>query len=434
MGYSNAKGGEEAILAAEQLVRRGREAGSSPRLTLDQVTERLRLAVDRVMGEASLWSPELASRAVRQAEGDQFEAMQLLRAHRSTLPRLAYSEPVEVAELRVLRRVSSAFRNPPGSQILGRTLDYVGRLLDLMPEQDHERYMADLQASVGHGHGNGHSHGGPTHGGPTHGEHDHEHGDPDHEHDHRVPENGATRDLVGELQAIAAEADDDRNPPRVMDLMRAMDLLVERRTGEDPEPYDVTRQPARPGAPRSAVLSMLARAETGALVHFWYKLRFDPRSAGHEIPGEVRHGWLPLRISHPLTGNPVQVAEIRVTDVETYDDLDRPDEDRSRIDVGYGLCFGHNERKAIAMAGLDLAVHRDGNSSEVAQQVLIALDGVEANGFLEHLKLPHHVDFRSVIDRKQAIRARQQTGTGPVAGTDATATPGNETQQIGALV
>ncbi|MER6980140.1 carbon-phosphorus lyase complex subunit PhnI [Streptomyces carpinensis] len=421
MGYSNAKGGEEAILAAEQLVRRGREAGSSPRLTLDQVTERLRLAVDRVMGEASLWSPGLASRAVRQAEGDQFEAMQLLRAHRSTLPRLAYSEPVEVAELRVLRRVSSAFRNPPGSQILGRTLDYVGRLLDLMPEQDHERYVAELEASVGHSHGHGHGH---SHDGHTHG---------DHEHEHRVPENSATRDLVGELQAVAAESDDDRNPPRVMDLMRAMDLLVERRTGEDPEPYDVTRQPARPGAPRSAVLSMLARAETGALVHFWYKLRFDPRSAGHEIPGEVRHGWLPLRVNHPLTGNPVQVAEVRVTDVETYDDLDRPDEDRSRIDVGYGLCFGHNERKAIAMAGLDLAVHRDGNSSEVAQQVLITLDGVEANGFLEHLKLPHHVDFRSVIDRKQAIRALQ-TGTKPVAATDATPTPGNETQQIGALV
>jgi alpha-D-ribose 1-methylphosphonate 5-triphosphate synthase subunit PhnI len=421
MGYSNAKGGEEAILAAEQLVRRGREAGSSPRLTVDQVTERLRLAVDRVMGEASLWSPELASRAVRQAEGDQFEAMQLLRAHRSTLPRLAYSEPVEVAELRVLRRVSSAFRNPPGSQILGRTLDYVGRLLDLMPEQDHERYVAELEASVGHshGHGHGHSHDGHTHDG--------------HEQEHRVPENSATRDLVGELQAVAAESGDDRNPPRVMDLMRAMDLLVERRTGEDPEPYDVTRQPARPGAPRSAVLSMLARAETGALVHFWYKLRFDPRSAGHEIPGEVRHGWLPLRVNHPLTGNPVQVAEVRVTDVETYDDLDRPDEDRSRIDVGYGLCFGHNERKAIAMAGLDLAVHRDGNSSEVAQQVLITLDGVEANGFLEHLKLPHHVDFRSVIDRKQAIRALQ-TGTKPVAATDATSTPGNETQQIGALV
>lgn len=392
MGYSNAKGGEEAILAAEELVRRGREQGNSPRLTLDQIIERLRLAVDRAMGEASLWAPELAARAVRQAEGDQFEAMQLLRAHRSTLPRLAYGEPVDVAELRILRRVSSAFRNPPGSQVLGRTLDYVGRLLDLMPEdepvwEDHEQ-----TDQAGHGHGDGH-----------------DRGRGEEAEDHQVPEAelNATRGLIDDLHAAAEATSEDRHPTRVLDLMRAMDLLVERRADTDDEPFDVTRRPARPGAPRSAVLSMLSRAETGALVHFWYKLRFDPRSAGHEIPGEVRHGWLPLRVTHPLTGNPVRVAEIRVTDVETYDDLDRPDEDRSRIDVGYGMCFGHNERKAIAMAGLDLLVHRDGFHSEIAQQVLITLDGVEANGFLEHLKLPHHVDFRSVIDRKLAIRARQ---------------------------
>jgi alpha-D-ribose 1-methylphosphonate 5-triphosphate synthase subunit PhnI len=370
MGYSNAKGGEQAILAAEQLVRRGRDQGASAWLGLDQIVERMRLAVDRVMGEASLWAPELAARALRQAEGDQFEAMQLLRTHRSTLPRLAYSLPTDASELRVLRRVSSAFRNPPGKQILGRTLDYLGRILDLMPE-DAARELAQA----------------------------------DHEHSHE-PDAAPftpTRELIKGLY----DAAEDRHPGRVLDLLRAMDLLAERRNPEDPEPYDITRQPARPGAPRSAVLSMLARAETGALVHFWYGLRFNPKSAGHEIPGEVRHGWLPLRVAHPLTDNPVQVAEVRVTDVETYDDLDQPDEDRSRIDAGYGMCFGHNERKAIAMAGLDLAVHRDNGRTDIAQQVLITLDGVEASGFLEHLKLPHHVDFRSTIDRKQAIRAHQ---------------------------
>ena len=384
MGYSNAKGGEEAILAAKELVRRGRELGDSPRLGLDQIIERLRLGVDRVMGEASMWAPDLAARAIRQSEGDLFEAMQLLRAHRSTLPRLAYGEPVDVAELRVLRRVSSAFRNPPGAQILGRTLDYVGRLLDLVPEEDDQRDAGERWAH----------------------EHGHEHG---HDTDPAV-DGGAARKLIDELHASAldtAVTGDQRRPTRVIDLMRAMDLMVERRVDGDPEPYDITPQPARPGAPRSAVLASLARAETGALVHYWYKLRFDPRSAGHEIPGEVRHGWLPLRVRHPLTGNPVRVAEIRVTDVETYDDLNRPDEDRARIDAGYGMCFGHNERKAIAMAGLDLLVHRDGCRSEVAQEVLTTLDGVEANGFLEHLKLPHHVDFRSTIERKQAIRAQR---------------------------
>ncbi|TDD03734.1 carbon-phosphorus lyase complex subunit PhnI, partial [Nonomuraea diastatica] len=135
MGYSGASGGHEAILAAERLVERHRYGGSSAWLAIDQITGRLRLAVDRIMGEGGLWAPELAARALRQAEGDVQEAAQLLRAHRSTLPRVAYSEPVHADELRVSRRISPAFRNPPGSQVLGRTLDYVGRLLDLMPEE-----------------------------------------------------------------------------------------------------------------------------------------------------------------------------------------------------------------------------------------------------------------------------------------------------------
>ncbi|HEX3813846.1 MAG TPA: carbon-phosphorus lyase complex subunit PhnI [Mycobacteriales bacterium] len=361
MGYAGARGGDDAILAAEELVRRGRDSGGSEWLATDQIIERLRFAVDRVMGEAGLWAPDLAARAIRQSEGDVLEAAQLLRAHRSTLPRLAYSEAVPVTELRALRRISSAFRNPPGRQILGRTLDYVGRLLDLMPE-DEARAAAEP-----HNHQPGDAHA--------------------HSHSHSRAEHA------------------DRYPPRVLNLLRGMDLLVERRTGADPEPYDITRSPARPGAPRSAVLSALARAETGALTHLWYTQRFDPRKPGHEIPGEVRHGSLPVRVRHPVTGNPVTVTEVRATDVETFDDLDRPTEDRSRIDVGYGLCFGHNERKAIAMAGLDLAVHRDAGATGVAQEVLMTLDGVEASGFLEHLKLPHYVDFRSTLERKQAMRA-----------------------------
>lgn len=364
MGYAAARGGTEAIIAAEKLVRGGRDNGSSPWLGLDQITDRLRLAVDRVMGEGALWAPELAARAFRQAEGDVAEAAQILRAHRSTLPRLAYSEPVHADELTVLRRISPAFRNPPGKQLLGRTLDYVGRLLDLMPEPDP---AVPAPETNGHHHGN-HAH--------------------DDAHD-EVP---------------AAEV--DRRPPRLLGVLRAMDLVTERRDGSDPEPHDITRTPARPGAGRSAWLTTMARAETGALVHMWYSRTFSPSKHAHEIPGEVRHGTLPVRLKHPVTGNPVTVTEVRVTEVETIDDLDRIDEDRTRFDVGYGMCFGHNERKAIAMAGLDLLVHRDRGRTELEQEVLLTLDGIEAVGFLEHLKLPHYVDFRSQVERKQAVRAK----------------------------
>jgi alpha-D-ribose 1-methylphosphonate 5-triphosphate synthase subunit PhnI len=196
---------------------------------------------------------------------------------------------------------------------------------------------------------------------------------------------------------------------RLLNLLREMDLVVERRGG-DPEPYDITRSPARPGAPRSARLTAMARAETGALVNLWYTTTFQPTRHDHEIPGEVRHGRLPVRVRHPLTGDTVTVAEVRVTEVETIDDLDRPEEDRTRLDVGYGLCFGHNERKAIAMAGLDLLAHRDGGRTDLEQRILITLDGIEASGFLEHLKLPHYVDFRSILDRKRAVRASAQGG------------------------
>ncbi len=103
----------------------------------------------------------------------------------------------------------------------------------------------------------------------------------------------------------------------------------------------------------------MARAETGALVALWYRSVRGPDGAFHEITlGEVRHGRLPVRVVHPLTGNPVEIGRVRATEAEAIEDLNGPAEDRTRLDVGYGLCFGHNERKAIAMANLDIAFRR----------------------------------------------------------------------------
>jgi len=101
----------------------------------------------------------------------------------------------------------------------------------------------------------------------------------------------------------------------------------------------------------------------------------------------------------------VCLGEVRVTEVEAIEDLDGEREERAFFDVGYGLCLGHNERKAIAMANLDIAVERDGGRSPLEQNVLMTTDGLDASGFLEHLKLPHYVTFRSMVDRKAAIKA-----------------------------
>ncbi len=390
MGYAAARGGAEAIVAAERLVRQVREEGSSPQLGVDQVEERMTLAVDRVMGEAGLWAPELAARALRQAQGDLVEASHLLRAYRSTRPRLARAVTVSSDELEILRRIVPAYRVPSGPQLLGRTLDYVGRLLEVpepRPATDGatraaaaEGATAATAAAIATG-------------------------------DASVPDRGAPATPVtqGEPEPPPGQNGSlslpDRRPRRLLDLLRGQGLAVDRRRCDDPEPYDVLRQPVRPGVPRSARLSTMARAETGALVNLWYRNVLGPDGYIHEITlGEVRHGRLPVRVEHPVTGRPVVIGAVRVTEVEAIESLDGPDEPTDLFDVGYGLCLGHNERKAIAMANLDIALERDQGRSLLEQSVLMTTDGLESSGFLEHLKLPHYVTFRSMIERKLAAR------------------------------
>jgi alpha-D-ribose 1-methylphosphonate 5-triphosphate synthase subunit PhnI len=200
----------------------------------------------------------------------------------------------------------------------------------------------------------------------------------------------------------------------LLDLLRDTDLAVDRRRSDDPEPYDVLVQPVRPGVPRSARLSVMARAETGSLVNLWYRNVLGPDGYIHEITlGEVRHGWLPVRVEHPGIGLPVAVGRVRITEAEAIEDLNGPDEERDRFDVGYGMCVGHNERKAIAMANLDIAVERDKGRSALEQSVLMTTDGLESSGFLEHLKLPHYVTFRSMVDRKMSVRAEMARAAAP---------------------
>lgn len=375
MGYAGARGGLNAILAAEDLVRTARDHAPAPWAPTGQITARFRLATDRVMGEGGLYHADTAAHAVRQAEGDVIEAAHLVRAHRSRLPRLAVSEPIDPDTMTVLRRIVPAYRTPPGPQLLGRTTDYTGRLL--------ERPAGPPEAGRANGHRgpNGHRPGGGT----------------------------------------QPRTDEQAHPARFSALLRELDLMVDRADPGDPEPFDITRRPARPPAPRSAVLASMARAETGSLVGLWYRSILGPDGDVHEITlGEVRHGRLPLAVRHPHTGKPVTIGQFRVTEAEAIEDLDGPDEDRTRFDVGYGMCFGHNERKAIAMANLDIACRRYGRSGPLEQLLLLTTDGLDAGGFLEHLKLPHYVTFRSMVERKQAVRAALAAGDHAAARTGPT--------------
>jgi len=78
---------------------------------------------------------------------------------------------------------------------------------------------------------------------------------------------------------------------------------------------------------------------------------------------------------------------------------------------GYGLTFGHCERKAMSMALVDRALRSKelneplGAPAQDEEFVLSHACNVEASGFVQHLKLPHYVDFQSELVTVRALRA-----------------------------
>ncbi|MBP9046909.1 MAG: carbon-phosphorus lyase complex subunit PhnI, partial [Tabrizicola sp.] len=126
--YVAVKGGERAIDNAHQwLADERRGTLSVPELTIPQIREQMKLAVNRVMAEGSLYDPDLAALAIKQARGDLIEAVFLIRAYRTTLPRLAATQPIDTGAMAVDRRISATFKDLPGGQILGPTFDYTHR-------------------------------------------------------------------------------------------------------------------------------------------------------------------------------------------------------------------------------------------------------------------------------------------------------------------
>jgi alpha-D-ribose 1-methylphosphonate 5-triphosphate synthase subunit PhnI len=77
---------------------------------------------------------------------------------------------------------------------------------------------------------------------------------------------------------------------------------------------------------------------------------------------------------------------------------------------GYGLAFGHADRRAMAMALVDRALRAEELGEDVTapaqmqEFVLSHCDNVEATGFVEHLKLPHYVDFQSELETIRRMR------------------------------
>jgi alpha-D-ribose 1-methylphosphonate 5-triphosphate synthase subunit PhnI len=365
VGYVAVKGGEQAIKAAREFARFLRVQGAAdgtgqPPIGVEQIRDQLRLAVDRVMSEGSLYAPDYAALALKQAEGDPLEAAFILRAYRSSLPRSLRAEVVRTDEMRVIRRISAAFKDVPGGQILGPTRDYAIQLLDFALADEDGSAIADFVASY--------------------------------------------------LKKDVAALPEVPRFGRVVDLLRDEGLLApvpDRSTVE--RPFDITVDALTFPAPRSAKLQALARGETGGLMALAYST-MRGYGAIHPVVGELRVGYVPLRVAHPALEYPTFAGEIMVTEAQivsqSFEDVS--EKGGAQFTLGYGFCFGHNETKAISMAILDRAtsVERPKAPGEDEEFVVMHTDGIEAAGFTAHWKLPHYVTFQSYLDRLR--KARQQ--------------------------
>lgn len=357
--YVAVKGGERAILNSYKLLDQYRRGNTAvPELTLDQIREQMPLAVSRVMSEGSLYDPHLAALAIKQAGGDLIEAIFLLRAYRTTLPRFGYTRPIDTGRMTLQRRISSTFKDLPGGQMLGPTYDYTQRLLDFSLEAGRQ---ADELPPVPH--------------------------------------------AAGKLAS------------RVTDLLLQEALIdPEEPAPGDPAPEaDLTRQPLDFPAGRDARLQNLARGDEGFLLAMGYSTQ---RGYGntHPFVAEIRYGTLEVDMYVEELGFDVCLGEIEITECQMVGQFGGADSQRPKLTRGYGLTFGYGERKAMAMSLVDRSLRArelgepGGSPANDIEFVLYHSDNVEASGFVQHLKLPHYVDFQAELALLRRIHA-EHAGT-----------------------
>ncbi|MGK3045553.1 carbon-phosphorus lyase complex subunit PhnI [Klebsiella michiganensis] len=353
--YVAVKGGEKAIVAAHALQEQKRRGeGRLPEISVDQISQQLNLAVDRVMTEGGIADRELAALALKQASGDSVEAIFLLRAYRTTLQRLAVSEPVDTAGMRLERRISAVYKDIPGGQMLGPTYDYTHRLLDFT-----------LLAN-------------------------------------------------GETPPLATDSAPQEATPHVFNLLVQQGLAkAERDT--DAQPDDITRHPPVYPCSRSSRLQQLVGGDEGYLLALAYSTQ---RGYGrnHPFAGEIRSGYVAVEIAPEELGFTVTIGELLMTECEMVNGFVDPQDEPPHFTRGYGLTFGMSERKAMAMALVDRALQAPEYGEEVAgpaqdeEFVLAHADNVEAAGFVSHLKLPHYVDFQAELALLKRLQRENQRG------------------------
>jgi alpha-D-ribose 1-methylphosphonate 5-triphosphate synthase subunit PhnI len=353
--YVAVKGGEQAIDAAHRWLAEERRGDPAiPELGVEQIEQQLKIACDRVMSEGSLYDRPLAALAIKQAQGDLIEAAFLLRAYRTTLPRFGYGEPLDTATMAIKRRISATYKDLPGGQVLGPTFDYTHRLLDF-------RLAAE-----------------------------------------------------GEVEpASERAADPDEAVSRVVDILNHEGLIQAEPDANQEAPVgDLTREPLLFPAERDVRLQNLARGDEGFLLALGYSTQ---RGFGtsHPFVGEIRVGAVAMEFTPEELGFPIELGEIEVTECQLVNQFKGSKTEPPQFSRGYGLAFGHAERKAMAMALVDRALRAEemgeetGAPAQDQEFVLYHSDNVQATGFVEHLKLPHYVDFQGELEGIRRMREAQ---------------------------
>jgi alpha-D-ribose 1-methylphosphonate 5-triphosphate synthase subunit PhnI len=348
--YVATKGGERAIENAHAWLAEERRGDPSvPELSVAQIREQMALAVNRVMAEGSLFDPDLAALAIKQARGDLIEAVFLIRAYRTTLPRFGASVPVDTGAMACDRRISATFKDAPGGQVLGPTFDFTHRLLDFALAAEGE-----------------------------------------------VPP--------------APQAEPRREPtPHIVEFLNREGLIQGEPATED-QPGDLTRQPLELPADRPLRLQALTRGDEGFILSLAYSTQ---RGYGrtHAFVGELRIGHVPVEMEIPELGFAVEIGEVELTECETVNQFTGSKTEPAQFTRGYGLVFGQSERKAISMSLVDRALRWEelgedfaGVPAQDAEFVLYHADNIQATGFLEHIKLPHYVDFQSELELIRKLR------------------------------
>ena len=348
--YVAVKGGERAIESAHAWLAEERRGDTDiAELSVAQIREQLKLAVDRVMAEGSLYDPDLAALAIKQSRGDLIEAIFLIRAYRTTLPRFGASNPVNTGAMDCDRRISATFKDLPGGQVLGPTFDYTHRLLDFKLAADGE---------------------------------------------------------VAEAPTREASHED---VPHVTEFLN-QEGLIEEAPHDDTLPPDLTREPLELPVDRALRLQALTRADEGFTLGLAYSTQRG-YARNHAFVGELRIVTVAVEMYIPELGFAIEIGEITLTECETVNQFKGSKTEPPQFTRGYGLVFGQSERKSISMALVDRALRWEelgednvGAPAQDTEFVLYHADNIQATGFLEHIKLPHYVDFQSELELVRKLR------------------------------